>query len=208
MKEKIECRLARTSELDEVKIIMNNEEISERETLGYNFERTFRAYKILFRYRTFLNIFFPREVIFYIIVKDGNIIGGTRCVIVDRQIANIGFVSITKDYRNMGYGSLLMDRCSKYLRQNGIRTVRLSVSGKNQGAINFYKKLGFQYIDTFYIVPSHHLPFLNKIKKRPYYHLLLADRSTLLSVDEFNILKKQEPMVQFDCQLIMAKNLN
>ena len=55
----------------------------------------------------------------------------------------IGFIRefwIREDYRNHGYGSVLLDECEKYLLRNNIHRILLTADD----AIDFYKKKGFQ----------------------------------------------------------------
>lgn len=54
-------------------------------------------------------------------------------------------ISLLKEYRNQGYGTLLMSRMIKYLRKEGYKQTSLSVD-KNNYAVRMYKKLGFEII--------------------------------------------------------------
>ena len=54
-------------------------------------------------------------------------------------------ISLLKDYRNKGLGTLLMKKMISYLIESGYRQTSLSVDKENY-AFNLYKKLGFEII--------------------------------------------------------------
>lgn len=54
-------------------------------------------------------------------------------------------ISLYKEYRNKGYGSLLMKKIIEHLKQKGYKQASLSVD-KNNYAVKMYKKLGFEII--------------------------------------------------------------
>ena len=54
-------------------------------------------------------------------------------------------ISLLKEYRNQGYGTLLMSRMIEHLRKEGYKQTSLSVD-KNNYAVRMYQKLGFGII--------------------------------------------------------------
>lgn len=52
------------------------------------------------------------------------------------------------DYLGQGIGTELMKFIFNYSKEQGIKAIRLDVYIENKPAICFYKKCGFQYIDT------------------------------------------------------------
>jgi len=54
-------------------------------------------------------------------------------------------ISLYKEYRNKGYGSLMMRKMIELLKNKGYKQASLSVD-KNNYAVKMYKKLGFEII--------------------------------------------------------------
>lgn len=50
---------------------------------------------------------------------------------------------ILEDYRKYGIGSKLMNEFKSYCIQNGIEELKVTASAKNNNALKFYKKNGF-----------------------------------------------------------------
>ena len=60
------------------------------------------------------------------------------------KIGEIHELSIRKEFWGKGLGHILLDEALKYLKNLGIKKVRLWVGEKNKSAIDFYKKHGFK----------------------------------------------------------------
>ena len=55
-------------------------------------------------------------------------------------------ISVTKDYRNKGIGSQLLDNIISFARENDFMIIDLQVRSDNKKAIHLYEKYGFQKI--------------------------------------------------------------
>lgn len=65
---------------------------------------------------------------------------------VDKETPEFA-ISILKEYRQKGIGTLLMNEMIKYLKHNGYKNTSLSVDKKNYAA-KMYQKLGFEIIEN------------------------------------------------------------
>ncbi len=86
---------------------------------------------------------------------DNKIVGAVWVRILDGEIKGYGNVdsytpefaiSLFKQYRNKGYGTLLMKDMIRYLKSKGYKQASLSVD-KNNYAAAMYLKLGFKIIE-------------------------------------------------------------
>ena len=71
-------------------------------------------------------------------IRDGGEVG---------MIQNIG---ITPEFRGRGLGSLMVMRSLQGFREAGMRLVTLEVTGKNEGAVRLYERLGFEVQRTVF----------------------------------------------------------
>ena len=53
-------------------------------------------------------------------------------------------LSVSPSYRGRGIGTQLMKAAEDYARHHGVRRLELEVFGKNEGAINLFKRLGYK----------------------------------------------------------------
>ena len=92
----------------------------------------------------------------YCLVADlnGSIIGAVWVRILAGEIKGYGnvddqtpefAVSLFKEYRNQGIGTLLMQKMIEHLKNRGYKQTSLSVQKKNY-AVRMYQKLGFEII--------------------------------------------------------------
>ena len=58
--------------------------------------------------------------------------------------AELDNMCILKDYRKLGIGSMLFNKFKEVCIENNIKELKVVASYKNQNAINFYKKNGFE----------------------------------------------------------------
>lgn len=93
----------------------------------------------------------------YCFVADfnGKIIGAVWVRIINGEIKGYGniddetpefAISLFKEYRNKGIGTMLMDKMIDYLRKRGYKQTSLNVKKENY-AVKLYKKLGFELIE-------------------------------------------------------------
>lgn len=67
--------------------------------------------------------------------------GGFWKIIDQGDINNI---AVKKEYRNMGFGKMLMEALIEKAKEQKIKAITLEVRVTNKSAINLYKKLGFK----------------------------------------------------------------
>ena len=60
----------------------------------------------------------------------------------------IGRVAVIKDYRNKGYGSLIVHKLEEIAQEEGLTSVWLNAQ---KPSINFYQRLGYQIISDEFI---------------------------------------------------------
>ncbi len=74
-------------------------------------------------------------------MKVGYPIGVVRVVYRENHIAEIGRVAVLKEYRNYGYGTLLVRHMIKIIKANSkVNLIRIFVESE---MVEFYKKFGF-----------------------------------------------------------------
>jgi len=62
----------------------------------------------------------------------------------DSWVAFIHSFHIKKDYRGKGLGTKFLSKTIEIMKKENIKTIRLTVSPKNTGAVRLYKKHGFE----------------------------------------------------------------
>lgn len=66
----------------------------------------------------------------------------------DTRIGYINNVCIKSKYRNMGYGTILLNKCIDVIKENGGNIVNLTSNKSRVYAHMLYKKLGLEIVDT------------------------------------------------------------
>lgn len=61
------------------------------------------------------------------------------------EIDNMGVIP---QHRSRGIGKMLMDDCKKWAKENSYQKLFVISYGKNEGAVHFYRKCGFEIIDV------------------------------------------------------------
>ncbi|MEI5909358.1 GNAT family N-acetyltransferase [Bacillus spongiae] len=90
---------------------------------------------------------FPEGLV--IVEKGGVPIGQIELQIKKIENKEIGYVNLfylTPEYREKGYGSILIDYAESYFYKHKLKEYQLRVSTTNQRAIRFYKKYGFNLL--------------------------------------------------------------
>jgi len=75
---------------------------------------------------------------------------GTHVLSNTSSVAAVGNVFTDPDYRGRGLATRVTGAVTANLLQRGIRTIVLNVSGKNNPAVQAYKKLGFITVCSYY----------------------------------------------------------
>jgi len=100
------------------------------------------TFSMPWRRQDFLDMI-ERDSLLYLVAEFDNIIiggCGLRIIVGDGEITN---VAIRQDYRNRGYGSLLLRELISKGREMGVTAFTLEVRCSNFSAIHIYEKLGF-----------------------------------------------------------------
>ena len=108
--------------------------------VGWPFEKEGKEY---FEYMLKNQIIFMAEA-------EGKIAGylaGTICKEVSyitETFAELDNMYINEEYRRFGIGTLLINEFKKYCKENNVQNIKVTASAKNNKAINFYMKNGFE----------------------------------------------------------------
>lgn len=95
--------------------------------------------------RMLMDTFASDTCIVYVAIIEGQVVGFCSAIITCED-CNILDIAVSKDYKRMGIGTKLFGKVIKFAKLNKIPHLSLEVSGKNEIAINFYKKIGFDVI--------------------------------------------------------------
>jgi len=88
--------------------------------------------------------------IIFIAQAEEKIVGylaGTICKEVSyitESFAELDNMYINEEYRRFGIGTLLINEFKKYCKEKNIQNIKVTASAKNNKAINFYMKNGFE----------------------------------------------------------------
>ncbi len=83
--------------------------------------------------------------VYFVAVSDGEVVGyaGMYHILDECQIMNI---ATHPDRRRCGVAEGMFTRLLQYAKDKGVKRIDLEVRTKNEGAIAFYKKLGFEKV--------------------------------------------------------------
>lgn len=79
----------------------------------------------------------------YIAIEDDKIVGYINAFHIFEE-ANLVKIAVIDGYRRLGIATKLLDYVTQKLVQQGVTKMYLEVSDRNENAINFYKKNGFE----------------------------------------------------------------
>ena len=97
-----------------------------------------------------LSYFMSRNGAETLVVEENDIIVAFLILEVHgtRRYATIVTLDVRETHRRSGYGTQLLTRAEDILREYGVEAYDLQVDVTNRGAINFYKKHGFNSVRT------------------------------------------------------------
>jgi ribosomal protein S18 acetylase RimI-like enzyme len=78
------------------------------------------------------------------IIKINDKIIGFSQYTIEQNIGKLEYLVILPEYRNRGYGKLLMNKALKYFETKVIKKIDIKVVYGNDDAIKFYENYGFQ----------------------------------------------------------------
>ncbi len=80
---------------------------------------------------------------FIVVKRGGEIVGFVAGVVSAPRRARVLMLAVEDVYRGRGIGTALMDEFTRRCVARGISSVELEVRVSNEGAIRFYKRLGY-----------------------------------------------------------------
>lgn len=95
-----------------------------------------------------INKTFAEGFLVYHVAKD--IRGFVTYQIKDNQ-ATIGLIATSPEHQGQGIGTHLIKGVESQLATKGISSLQIPTQLKNEGACNFYKKLGYSPVETTYL---------------------------------------------------------
>ena len=63
---------------------------------------------------------------------------------IDETVGIFNYLVILPEYRNLGYGSILMDKALKYFETHQVKKIEIKIVYGNDDAVRFYEKYGFK----------------------------------------------------------------
>ncbi len=93
---------------------------------------------------------FPENVTGFVWVEDGRVVGNVTISQDDGRLDRylVSNVAVKPDYRRQGIARALMQMTIDHLRARGAKWALLNVRPNNPGAIQLYRGMGFQEIET------------------------------------------------------------
>ncbi|HHY40954.1 MAG TPA: ribosomal protein S18-alanine N-acetyltransferase [Syntrophaceticus sp.] len=95
--------------------------------------------------KAFLNELQNKFARYFVLVEQGKVIGYAGMWLFARE-SHITTIAVHPNYRNQGYGRMLMNFLIEYSRQEDVDTMILEVRTSNIPAIKLYSSLGFKKI--------------------------------------------------------------
>ena len=149
MEENIKNILIRKANLNDLNLVQKlNNSLFELEfnnfddtlKVGWSFEKEGKEY-----FQNMLNT----EIVFIAEVQE-KIVGylaGSICKqtsYITESFAELDNMNIDDEYRRLGIGTLLIDEFKKYCKGKNVQNIKVTASAKNNRAIQFYMKNGFE----------------------------------------------------------------
>lgn len=144
--EKINVRKATLQDLASIQELNNDlfdleyNNFDDTLKVGWTFEEEGKEY-----FKDMIN----NEIVF-VAETDGKIVGylaGSICEqisYITETFAELDNMCIDDKYRRFGIGTLLMNEFKQYCREKNIENIKVTASAKNNRAIQFYMKNGFE----------------------------------------------------------------
>lgn len=88
------------------------------------------------------------NTIFLLASHGGKTVGFISGVHEDKKSSRILMLAVLPAFRNLGTGNTLLNNYINICGKEGLKWISLEVRVTNKNAINFYKKRGFQAVET------------------------------------------------------------
>jgi ribosomal protein S18 acetylase RimI-like enzyme len=101
--------------------------------------------------RSIENTYNNEKGTFLVILEDSQLMGMGAIKHLDDRSCELTRMFFAREYRNKGYGSLLMQQLMLFAKESGYERVKLNIwnSHTQSNAIAFYKKFGFYTIEPY-----------------------------------------------------------
>ncbi len=85
------------------------------------------------------------------LVEDGaEVVTAAMMLLFERHVCRVLSVAVAPEARRKGTGTRMMEAAEAICRERGLAAIRLEVSTKNLGAIEFYRRLGYRTDGVLY----------------------------------------------------------
>ncbi len=142
------------------KVIAYNQGISDKEiyTLGieagfssrFNIDDKFGKDRFVMMYMEWVKKSLSKELCneVFCFLDNDKVIGFVTIKIVQSEnTASIGLIAVDQNYRSSGIGAQLILTCENYCIENNVKYLTVETQNRNQGAMDFYLKNGFENIE-------------------------------------------------------------
>ncbi len=125
-----------------------------RRATAADFEAIYRIETACFKERRFrrdhVDWILRNERAATFVVEDGQGLVGAIMLLLEGQVCRVLSVATMPDHRRMHLGTEMMKAAEAEARRRGCAQVRLEVSTRNYGAIEFYRGLGYKTDGVLY----------------------------------------------------------
>ena len=87
----------------------------------------------------------PDQRMYWVAIVDGKVVGYSGVAVID-DFADVATIAVASDFQKQGIGSKLFQFILDYASEHGANRVLLEVRTNNSGAIEMYKKFGFEIV--------------------------------------------------------------
>ena len=87
-----------------------------------------------------------QKALHFTLYDNSRLVGFSSCYF-NNMSELIGYISsliIRSGYRHMGFGSFIVEKIKEYGKENGFKTIMVTIHINNKISSNFYKKNGFE----------------------------------------------------------------
>lgn len=97
--------------------------------------------------RMLASVFRNTQSFAFVAIEDGKIVAYAAVLPLDSESADIESIAVDPDYQNRGIGGILLERIEAEMVSRGYRRSILEVRDRNEAAILFYKRHGYEIIE-------------------------------------------------------------
>lgn len=87
----------------------------------------------------------PDQRMYWVAINEGKVIGYSGVAVID-DFADVATIAVAKEFQKQGIGRVLFQHILDYAKEHHANRVLLEVRTNNEGAIEMYKKFGFEIV--------------------------------------------------------------